>query len=474
MLLFSKRVVWALLGLCFMACLAAARAAPPPVQAFFQEPAFSRAVLSPDGRHVAMVAASQGTRRRLVTLNLETLQLQVVASFSEVDVHAARWVNDQRLLFDLEVELTGPNRVNQGPGLFAVDVDGTGFRQLVETNGSFYKAPDMGIKPLSWRHRALHVPGHGLGDDIYVTVVGEVSSKKVDYIDLLRVNTRNVRATDIELPLHAREWVFGRDGQVAAVRTAQEGRSAWHLKKGDGQWHKLADFDPLAEGAPAPGWQSPAGTFYGVAGHQGFAAVFAFDMTRAQPTGKPVAAQPGFDLYPRFIANEAKLLGLRYTVDAEVTQWLDTELQALQALIDKALPATSNRISVPHHGDSPWVLVQATADVQPTVSYAFNRSTKRLLKLGASLANIEPAQMGQTDFHRIPARDGLPIPTYLTLPPGGGKNLPLVVLVHGGRFVWGLCRLDGFGARRRAKLETRVDFWQKVEAFLAQNLKPAP
>jgi dienelactone hydrolase len=430
-------VMWCLrrlLATCLGLLVAAlpAWAAPPPAEAFFQEPAFSGAVLSPDGRHVALVASSKGTRRRLVILSLETLKLQVVAAFPDVDVNAARWVNDKRLVFDLEVELTGPNRADFGPGLFAVDADGSDFRQLIETTTAFVKGPAMGIQPLSWRHRPLRVRSSGLGDDIVVSRAGEVSRNKVDYIDLMRVNTRTVRVTDMELPLHARDWVFGQDGQVLAVLTTQEGRSAWHTKQADGAWRKGADFDAVAEGAPAPEWQGPDGTLYGVAGYQGFNALFAFDKATGAPTGRPLAAAAGFDLNPQFIANEAKLLGLRYTVDAEVTQWLTQDMKDLQAVIDNALPATSNRISVPHRGDSPWVLVQAFADVQPTVSYAFNRSTKRLLKLGASLAGIEPKAMGLTDFHRIPARDGLPIPSYLTLPAGGGKNLPMVVLVHGG------------------------------------------
>ncbi len=423
--------------LCVLGAMQAAQAAPPPAEAFFQEPAFSRAALSPDGRHVAMVAASKGTRRRLVTLNLETLKLQVVAGFSDRDVRSAQWASDKRLVLDLEVELTGPNRANMGPGLFAVDADGSDFRQLIETTTSFVRGPSLGVEPLSWRYRLLHAPGHGVGDDVYLARAGEVSRRKVDYIDVIRLNTRTGRASDIELPLHGRHWVFGNDGQVLAVRSTQEGKSAWHVLQADGRWRKGADYDPLAEGSPAPEWQGPDGTLYGTAGQQGYSAVFRLDKSTGQPTGQAVAAVAGFDLHPQFIANEAKLLGLRYTVDAEVTQWLDADLVALQAVIDKALPATSNRISVPHHGDSPWVLVQAAADVQPTVSYAFHRSTQRLLKLGASLPAIEPKALGFTDFHRIPARDGLIIPSYLTLPPGGGKNHPLVVLVHGGPWVRG-------------------------------------
>jgi dipeptidyl aminopeptidase/acylaminoacyl peptidase len=176
---------------------------------------------------------------------------------------------------------------------------------------------------------------------------------------------------------------------------------------------------------------------YGLASSQGFNAVYVVDRATGKPVGPAVAAVPGFDVNPRFIANDKKLLGLRFTVDAEVTQWLDDGMKALQAGLDKALPATVNRLSVPHHGDSPWVLVQAFSDTQPTVTYIYNRSTRRLARLGQSLPDIEAKAGGQTDFYRVPARDGLPLPVYLTLPPGGGKKRPAVLLVHGGPWVRG-------------------------------------
>ena len=46
--------------------------------------------------------------------------------------------------------------------------------------------------------------------------------------------------------------------------------------------------------------------------------------------------------------------------------------------------------------------------------------------------------MGRQEVLRYKARDGLQIPALLTLPPGGKrKNLPLVMLVHGGPWVRG-------------------------------------
>jgi dipeptidyl aminopeptidase/acylaminoacyl peptidase len=45
--------------------------------------------------------------------------------------------------------------------------------------------------------------------------------------------------------------------------------------------------------------------------------------------------------------------------------------------------------------------------------------------------------MGREDLVHYAARDGLKIPAWLTLPKGKDKNLPLVVLVHGGPYVRG-------------------------------------
>jgi len=210
------------------------------------------------------------------------------------------------------------------------------------------------------------------------------------------------------------------------------------LRDPAGDWKKVAEFQSLAGDAMAPRFVGPDGSLYVEAGQGDQTAVFTLDAASGKLSAAPVAASKGFSLHPEFVADDKKLLGLRYTIDAEITQWLDDGMKALQATFDAMLPATGNRISVPMRGDSPWVLVQAFADVQPTVSYIYNRQTRKLIRLGVSLPAIDPKQMGQTDFVRFKARDGLMIPAYLTLPPGEAKkNLPLVVLVHGGPWVRG-------------------------------------
>jgi dipeptidyl aminopeptidase/acylaminoacyl peptidase len=53
--------------------------------------------------------------------------------------------------------------------------------------------------------------------------------------------------------------------------------------------------------------------------------------------------------------------------------------------------------------------------------------------------DIDPAAMGTLDLHRIVARDGLPLPVWVTLPqPKPTAPAPAVVLVHGGPWMRGV------------------------------------
>ncbi|HEY0144406.1 MAG TPA: S9 family peptidase [Thermoanaerobaculia bacterium] len=82
--------------------------------------------------------------------------------------------------------------------------------------------------------------------------------------------------------------------------------------------------------------------------------------------------------------------------------------------------------------DQRWV-VEAESPSAPTATYSYDRATKKLTLLfdegeplrGYTLAEVKPIV--------IKARDGFEMVSYLTIPPGtSGKNLPLVLNIHGG------------------------------------------
>jgi dipeptidyl aminopeptidase/acylaminoacyl peptidase len=114
-------------------------------------------------------------------------------------------------------------------------------------------------------------------------------------------------------------------------------------------------------------------------------------------------------------------------------------MREIQAAVDKALPRTINLISVPRRpGNSPWVLVESYSDMQPSVYALYDTKTGLVDRVGSTYPNISADSGGKQEAVRYKARDGLEIPGLLTFPyKSSRKNLPMVVLVHGGPWVRG-------------------------------------
>ena len=120
----------ALAAILLVATNAGAQTAPPPLAAFFANPEFSGAILSPEARYLAVTVNGANQRDRLAIINLLDNSIKVVAQFSDVDVGDVEWVNEERLILNTRDRQTAPGDLRFGPGLFAVNRDGSNFRQL--------------------------------------------------------------------------------------------------------------------------------------------------------------------------------------------------------------------------------------------------------------------------------------------------------------------------------------------------------
>ena len=132
------------------------------------------------------------------------------------------------------------------------------------------------------------------------------------------------------------------------------------------------------------------------------------------------------------------MLGLRYETDAGGTIWYDKDMAGHPGQDRYPLAQHDQPLSVAPRAETPFVLVAASSDVEPGAALVYNKETGMLMPLGSRQPAIDPQRMSPKTLVRYKARDGLEIPAYLTLPKGhGGKNLPMVVMVHGGPWVRG-------------------------------------
>jgi dipeptidyl aminopeptidase/acylaminoacyl peptidase len=79
-----------------------------------------------------------------------------------------------------------------------------------------------------------------------------------------------------------------------------------------------------------------------------------------------------------------------------------------------------------------WI-VTFIHDREPGVTWFYDHATGERRRLFQTYPNLDPADLAPMRPVRFPARDGLELPGYLTLPVGvAPQNLPMVLLVHGG------------------------------------------
>ncbi|MDF1664846.1 MAG: prolyl oligopeptidase family serine peptidase, partial [Planctomycetota bacterium] len=90
--------------------------------------------------------------------------------------------------------------------------------------------------------------------------------------------------------------------------------------------------------------------------------------------------------------------------------------------------------------DNTW-LIAVTTDSGPVPYYRFDRKAGKGTFLFTSRPKLEGLTLSKMEAIEIQSRDGLSLPSYLTLPAGlEAKKLPLILNVHGGPWVrdhWG-------------------------------------
>jgi dipeptidyl aminopeptidase/acylaminoacyl peptidase len=436
---------FASIALCAASHLGLAADHGPAPDDFFQNPRMTAAEMSPDGQTVALaIATSRKGRVRLVSLDLKTMKLTPVVAFDDSDVHRFHWVNDHRLVFSLhdrQASLAQMREQGDAGGLYGVDSDGSHLRLLIRQNWGSWVVHGEDQQALPPNTEFLSAIGDRTSNDVYVFKYEEYDRKHIDFRRLQRLDTVRGRAVDIETPPHTAHWVFDPQGQLRVIMTVHDNSTKVLARdSADAPWSELAAFETYFPASSfSPEFIDEHGTLFVDSRRAGnTAAVWTYDLAQRRFGPEAFLHTDRYDLDPKFLQVDGKLAGLRYVADAQVTQWLDPKLDALQAVIDKRLPTTVNELHVASRGDGRHVVIHAFSDRVPGLWFLYSVADGKLVSLGNEQPEIDPKRMARLEQVHYAARDGLDIPAWLTVPHDAErKNLPLVVLVHGGPFVRG-------------------------------------
>lgn len=431
----------AILALSLCGLSAPAAAEPLPAKVFFKRPTLRAPKLSPSGRYLAVQSVGKDDRMFLAVIDLQTLDTaKGVAAFRDADVYRHDWVNEDRLVLQASESPDGSRRIDN-PGLWAVNRDGSGFRQLIQANqNTFTTGTLIADRRLDANFRFFKTLRDGSSDVLVLRLPWAEEAESVG-LQLSRLDTRNgvVKNLSQGTPDNVGEWLVDWRGEPRAVESNVQGRAKIYRREADGSWKLWIDDDAQRRQQFDPHWFGPDGLVLVTAGYGGTSALFRLDPQTNKPEAQPLIRLDGYDYRGRLIFDPVaqKLLGIRYETDAMGTAWIDASMKAIQADIDAKLPGYINLIECDRCLDAPFLVVSALSDRLPTSYWIYKPATRSLQPLGSEQSGLKLADMGMRDVMRFKARDGLSLPLLVTQPPGPPARRPAVVLVHGGPYVRG-------------------------------------
>lgn len=436
----------------------------PPAEAFGAMESVQDADLSPDGSYVSFIAARAGGGNSLFVVKVDdalpTPRLLLSTRGDPESFRSCFWVGKTRLVCNLYAVDKVSNSVVSASRIIAIDADGTNLKLLSRQDSSARYVIGFGGRVIDY------MPGEDgsvlmLRWNVPQASTGSLIRSEKEGFSVDRVNTRTLFGTSITSvsPTIGEYITDGRGtprimGVTRFSGTAETGviRYKYRLKNGT-DWLDLSDYDSTTRNGFNPYAVDPdEDVVYGVMKKDGRYAVYKrkLDLTLAETL---VYAHPEVDVDSLVqIGRKRRVVGVAFSTEKPQTVFTDPALVKLATALSKALPGAPLISFVGASDDEQKLLLFAGSDRDPGKYYLLDRTTRQLRPLLEVRPQLADYQLAEVRPVQVKAADGALIPAYLTLPPGStGKNLPALVMPHGGpsaRDDWGFDWLAQYFANR--------------------------
>jgi len=237
-------------------------------------------------------------------------------------------------------------------------------------------------------------------------------------------------------------WEIDHDFKVrgAGLATPDGGSEFLVRENQDSAFRTLTKFGPEDSLGSGPVAFTPDGKGFYVHSSVGTNTVQLREMDIATGKEKVLASDDTYDVTGEFIhPTKHTIQAVAFMKDRMTWKVLDPSIADDFAAIGRIRDGDFSVINRDKE-DKTW-LVAFDIDNGPVHYYSYDRGTKKGTLLFTNRKALESLTLAKMKPISFKARDGLTINGYLTLPPGiEGKNLPMVLNVHGGpwaRDFWG-------------------------------------
>jgi dipeptidyl aminopeptidase/acylaminoacyl peptidase len=392
-----------------------------PTADFAQPSLISQPSLSPDGTKIMSRFNADEKKESILIRNVVGGELKFIAIPAKNDLRWYKWAGNNRVLLSLSQTIPWYDDEAEMTRLISYDVSTQKFLVLGKKS--------EGLE----------------GDDLLYTdpsgdwILLSIQKTIYDYPSVFRVNLADNKMTEVVKPRSdVWEWYADEDGIVRAGIGFDD--SSWSMvyrKTAADKFRKLgkAKYDDEDAAYDVIRFSRNSDDGFILSNKEtGRYALYKFNYA-TKAIGERVFASDTNDVTD-FSTNDdgTALRAIWYTDERDRMIWFDPKIKQIQADIDTALKQNENWI-ISRSRDNDRMIVWTGASNNPGIYYYYQMADGTLRKLSVVNTKVKASELSRTRYVHYKARDGLEIPAYLTLPLGrSDKNLPLVILPHGGPY----------------------------------------
>jgi dipeptidyl aminopeptidase/acylaminoacyl peptidase len=433
----GKRIAAWIAGLCLvLPCFMLAgfgQAAPVPVEAFARLPTLSQPAVSPDGKYIAVIRPYKGTPIALIYDLSGSGEKPTFIPYTNGFIVGVQWANNDRLLITVNsnAAVLGDS-VNAWYRIVSVDARGQQSSLLLKNIDS----RDNNYSAAAIADLALDDPDH-----IYMPLWTDFEflsyTRHSDFRKALyKVDVNSGVAHLIEKGTSKTdEFIMdGHGAIVARVDTLKDPlKDVLYLYR-NGSWTEVAQFNAEGgRGSGIAGLSQTGDALIRFAANEKTGTTGLVSLNLSDDKSESVFVDADYDVGNALSDPwTGRIIGVSVTGNMSRDRYFEPEMQALQKGLEAAFPGNSVH-AVSWDLTKRKMIVAVDGPRMPRSYFLLDRTSHEAQFITSTYPELKEENLGEMRNYPYPARDGLKIDAYLTLPPGkAAKNLPTVVMPHGG------------------------------------------
>ena len=410
---------------------ASSAVAKPPPEAFGDMPAVRSADISPDGKHVAYISRVNGIDY-LAKYEIATGKNEALIKLPDVKANGAYWVGPDYIILRAS-QMTANNgmtRRYEDTAAFAYNIKTKKIVQLlIGTQGLYRFQTGLGsIVGID--------PG---GQHVYMPAFMEKTGTDPT-LDLVKVNLetgRGARLNGGQGSSMTIGWVMDNKGNIIARVDFSEKQSLYQIRayNPDGVDRVIYSETTKRPSLIPVGFSERDGALVALKHESSeFPEMYEIALSDGALTG-PLKTRDDAEIAGVINDENKVVMGVAYSGLYPSYELFDEQLNreikaAVAAMPDSAVALAS------WTDDWNKILLYVDGGAQPPRYILYDRPGRRLTQVARARPDIKPEEIAEVVTVEYKARDGLPIPTLITWPVGvpadQRKNLPMIVMPHGG------------------------------------------